>query len=437
MPKSRLQLEICASMDRPDPTHRDPMLRTDSTGLSLRFNSALLVAALTLSGASASTPQDRVDAQAVRSVADDDRQPQIIVDPAQVSFQAPIRRQGEPLSHRFTFTTGGGSPLVIQRAIANCGCLDPVLSYRTAGSDGFQVYGIGEPIPSGSEVALDMAVDTLLKQDRSKLTVQLITNASDVPTTFELIADVEPRFRVTPPGLIFGDLRPGETRTGEIDIISTTGKPVRFVQDEATRLPLPAGMSFLLEPVRPMSDGRATHWKLRIQLGLGMKEGPGGYRFLLVSDDQMPETPLLRKRREAAKARGRAFGAASRNFSVNILTNFRILGDLEISPGVVSFGQLRAGQSYTQRVKLVATKPGIDLSKARAYIRGALGLEVPLADQMSVKTQPVEGENALWADVKISGVPAGFRGTIRCELVFETGYDEKPLVRVPIIGVVP
>ena len=423
-------------MDRPDPTHGYTMLRTDPTGLSLRFSSALLVVALTLSGASASTPQGRVDAQAGRVLSDDDQPPKIIVDPAQASFQAPMRRQGVPLSHRFEFKTGGGSPLVIERAIANCGCLDPVLTYKSAGADSYQPYEVGEPIPPGAEVALEMAVDTLLKQDRSKLTVQLITNASDVPTTFELIADVEPRFRVTPPGLIFGDLRPGETRTGEIDIISTTGKPVRFVQDEAKKLPLPAGMSFLLEPVRPTPDGRATHWKLRVQLGPGMKEGPGGYRFLLVSDHEMPETPVLRKRREAAEAQGRALAPSFRNFSVNILTNFRILGDLEITPGVVSFGQLLAGQDYMQRVKLVATKPGIDLSNARAYIRGALGLEVPLADQMSVKTQPVEGENALWANVKITGVPAGFRGTIRCELVFETGYDDKPLVRVPVIGVV-
>jgi len=423
-------------MGSPDLTHGHHMLRTKQTALSLRFSSALLVTVLTLSGAPAAAQSGWVDAPSERVLSDDDQPPKIIVDPAQASFQAPMRRQGVPLSHRFEFKTGGGSPLVIERAIANCGCLDPVLTYKSAGADSYQPYEVGEPIPPGAEVTLEMAVDTLLKQDRSKLTVQLVTNASDVPTTFELIADVEPRFRVTPLGLIFGDLRQEERRSGEINIISTTGKPVRFTQDEASRRPLPRGMTFQLDPVRPLADGRSTHWKLRIQLAPGMDEGPGGYRFLLVSDHPMPETPLLRRRREAALKRGRVFGPTSAHFCVNVLTNFRVLGDLEISPGVVSFGQLRAGQNYLQRVKLVATKPGIDLSKARAYIRGTLGLEVPLAEQLSVKTQPVEGENAIWANVKITDVPAGFKGTIRCELAFDTGYEKKPLVRVPITGVV-
>ena len=362
--------------------------------------------------------------------------PEILVDTAKAQFQTPLLLQGAQVSHRFEFKSGGAAPLVIERVIPNCGCAAAALATRSEGADDLEPYVTGAPIPPGTEIVLDVSVDTLLKQDRSKITVQLLTNASELPTSFLLVVDVEPRLRATPAGLIFGDLRVDEHRAGEVSIISTTGKPVRFSLDKAATRPLPSGFSYKLEPVRPNAEGRSTHWKLRVQVGPGMDQGPGGYRFLLVSDVPMPETVTLRKRREAAKTRGRALGPSSQYFCVNVLTNYRVLRDLEISPGVVSFGQMRAGQTLMQRVKLVATKPGIDLSKARAYIRGTLGLTVPLEVQLSVKTQPVEGENALWANVKITDVPAGFSGSIRCELAFDTGYEEMPLLRVPITGVV-
>lgn len=419
------------------------MLRTDSPGPATHLLLALPAALLALLAAAPASGADPSGALAEagepadpRSGSRDDTKPSLIVDPSKATFETLILQQGAQIQHRFEFKSGGGGPLVIERVIPNCGCLDPSLSFRAAGAKEYQVYTVGEPIPAGADIALDMGVDTLLKQDRSKLTLQLITNASELPTTFVLIANVEPRFRVTPAGLVFGDFRADEERSGEIDIVSTSGKPVRFVRDEATRLPLPPGMTFQFEPVQPDPDGRSNHWKLRVQLAAGMKEGPGGYRFLFVSDEPMPETPTLAKRRAAAKARGRSFGPSSANFAVNILTNYRVLGDLEITPGVVSFGQMRAGQTLQRRVRLVATKPGIDLSKARAYIRGTLGLEVPLADCMGVKTRPIEGEDALEVTVTINGVPAGFKGTIRCELAFDTGYEKKPMVRVPITGVV-
>lgn len=419
------------------------MLRTDSLRAAARLSTAGLILALMLVAAvsvSSAISQPATLESPVRwgdrESTGDDSDPTIIVDPAKATFQTPLLRQGDQVQHRFEFQSGGGGSLVIERVIPNCGCLDLELSFKAQGTKEYKAYKLGEPLPPNADIALDMRVDTLLKQDRSNLTTQLVTNASELPTNFLLIADVEPRFRVTPAGLVFGDFRADEERSGEVDIISTSGRPVRFSLDEATRRPLPPGMSFDFEPVQPKPDGKSNHWKLRIRLAAGMQEGPGGYRFLFVSDEPMPETPTVVKRRAAAEARGRNLGLSSTNFSVNILTNYRVLGDLEITPGVVSFGQMRAGQTLQQRVKLVATKPGIDLSKARAYIRGTLGLEVPLAAQMSVEALPVEGENAIWALVKITEVPVGFKGTIRCELAFDTGYEEKPLVRVPITGVV-
>jgi hypothetical protein len=419
------------------------MQRSDPHGIAPRLAlAALTLALMPVMGGSAAAewpaaPHAEASASGRASGRPgDDSKPSIVVDASKATFETLILRQGDQIHHRFDFKSGGGGPLVIERVIPNCGCLDPKLSFKAQGAEEYQAYTIGEPIPPNADVALDLQVDTLLKPDRSKLTTQLLTNASELPTTFVLIANVEPRFRVTPAGLVFGDFRADEERSGEIDIISTNGRPVRFTQDEASRLPLPPGMTFRFEPVQPDAEGRSKHWKLRVRLAAGMKEGPGGYRFLFVSDEPMPETPTMVKRRAAAKARGRTFGLSSSNFCVNILTNYRVLGDLEITPAVVSFGQMRAGQTLQQRVKLVATKPGIDLSKARAYIRGTLGLEVPLADCMSVKTRPIEGEDALEATVTITSVPAGFKGTIRCELAFDTGYEKKPLVRVPITGVV-
>ena len=76
------------------------------------------------------------------------------------------------------------------------------------------------------------------------------------------------------------------------------------------------------------------------------------------------------------------------------------------------------------------------LSKATATIRGTLGLEVPIPESLGVELSPVPEEDAMEATVTLSDVPADFRGTIRCELHFESGYEGRPSLSVPITGVV-
>ena len=360
----------------------------------------------------------------------------LVVDAEAMSFETPLVKQGVQLSHTFEFRSGGKAPLVIRRVVPNCGCIYTAVRVRRPGEESFDAYALGDPIPPGSAVRLRADVDTVIKQDRSALTLQVVSNASAEPTTFLYTINVEPRFNVSPATILFGDVRREQEYVRELDIRSTSGERVRFVQEETTRRPLPDGLSFDFGPVAPDAEGRSNHWKLKVRLGRGMKEGPGGYRFLFVSDVPMPDTPIVIRRRDAAKARGRALRPVDERFSVNLFTNYRVLGDLEVSPGVVSFGQLRAGQSLTRTVKLVATKPGIDLSGAKASIRGTLGLDVPIPESLSVETRPLPGEAAIEATVRVTDVPASFKGTIRCELFFESGYEGKPSLSVPITGVV-
>ena len=402
--------------------------RAASVALALTVTLLAPCSAAAATGAAPTQEQrapDEVDPDAVLEVA-----------PGAGRFEEALVRQGAQLSHTFDFGSGGKAPLIVRRVIPNCGCLYTGLSVKEPGAEGFAPYSLGEPIPPGSDVRLRVDVDTTLKQDRAELSVRLATNASREPSVFNYIINVVPTFEVTPAAVLFGDVRRDASHVREVMIRSTSGEKVRFTLDEATRRPLPEGLTYDFGPVEPDGEGRSDRWRLRVRLAEGMKEGPGGYRFLYVSDVSMPETPTVIRRREAAKARGRAVRPTDERFCVNLLANYRILGDVEVTPGVVSFGQIRKGQTLTRKVRLVATRPGIDLSKATATIRGTLGLEVPIPESLSVELSPVPGEDAMEATVTLSDVPADFRGTIRCELHFESGYEGRPSLSVPITGVV-
>ena len=102
------------------------------------------------------------------------RQVTIEQGPAQIAFDETVCDFGarpydsEVLTHDFTFVNKGSLPLVIQKIVTTCGCL--------------QVDYPKEPVPSGEEGVIHVTLDTSdVPKGYLKRTISVYSNATNLP----------------------------------------------------------------------------------------------------------------------------------------------------------------------------------------------------------------------------------------------------------------
>jgi hypothetical protein len=331
-------------------------------------------------------------------------------------------RQGDILEHTFELESVGKNPVKIRQASPTCGCTVSQLLVDTGDGD-FEVYKLGDPIEPGTKIRIEAKLDTANKKNKTQVRINIYTNDPIGLTQLALVADIEPFIRATPAFVNFGDIKEGQSKTQVVDIRTSRGEPVHLETDPRSPIKVPAGMTVELEPVQPGQDGRSAHWRAKITIGEGAKEGQIGYQLRLVTDIEMPDAKVTK------------FGAGTR-YSVNSTINGKVLGALSFTPQFLSMGLVRPGQRVPRTVKVISHDPDFDLSGLQIEIQGDNGKPLAWAESFSHSVKPASGmSNAVDVQLRLDGLPDGADGSFRGVMIIHTGHERKPEIRVRFSGV--
>lgn len=331
-------------------------------------------------------------------------------------------RQGDILNHTFELVSAGKNPVKIRQASPTCGCTVSELLVGT-GDGEYEAYKMGDPIQPGTKVRIEARLDTTHKQNKTQVRINVYTNDPIGLTQLALVAEIEPFIRAIPAFVNFGDIKEGESKTQVIDIRTSRGEPVKLETDPRSPIKLPAGMQVELEPVQPGADGRSAHWRAKVTIGEGAKEGQIGYQLRLVTDIEMPQAKVTQ------------FGVGTR-YTVNSTINGKVLGALSFTPQFLSMGLVRPGQLVPRTVKVFSHDPDFDLSGLWVELQGDNGRELPWADSFSTSVQPAPGmSNAVDVQLRLDGLPEGADGSFRGVMIIHTGHERKPEINVRFSGV--
>lgn len=89
-----------------------------------------------------------------------------------------VHTDGRKVSHAFTFTNTGSSPLVIQKTVTGCNCLEATYTHK--------------PIPSGGKSSVSVSIDPQqLPKGVFMRTVDVYSNAANGHTVLVINGEVE------------------------------------------------------------------------------------------------------------------------------------------------------------------------------------------------------------------------------------------------------
>jgi hypothetical protein len=137
-----------------------------------------------------------------------------------------VPEEAGKVTHEFTFTNPGTSPLVIQQVISSCGCTTPVWPK--------------EPIPPGGHGSIQVTYSTINRPGVFTKTITIYNNSNDNPVTIYIKGQVTVKpvsieqtypqvmgpLRLKSRYVSFGNATSDETRTEQIMILNTSKSPV-------------------------------------------------------------------------------------------------------------------------------------------------------------------------------------------------------------------
>ena len=202
-------------------------------------------------------------------------------------------QQGQHVDHQFTLKNTGQGVLKVERVHSSCGCTAAVLDSDT--------------IKPGSQTDLKVSFDTTGFQGPKIKTVRIYTNDPKQPTVLmTLQGTIQPDIQLSVPKLNFGDLKKGDSRTLRLTVTAAKQSKLQ-IQDVSTR------SQYLDVRSEDVSSPDAS-----------------GKRITVVLKDSLP-VGMLRERIVVKTTSGN-------NPVVNVPVFARVLGDLKLSPSLVSFG---------------------------------------------------------------------------------------------------
>jgi hypothetical protein len=335
-------------------------------------------------------------------------------------------RQGQILNHVFTIESAGTEPLEIRQAKPTCGCtVGSVAVENDAGE--MAAYKMGDPIPPGRKIAITGTMDTANKRNKADVRINVYTNDPVGLTQLGLSAIVEPFMTATPQFLNLGELAEDTTKVEYIDIRTTKGETVKLEFDTSRSKRKPQGVEVELEAQDPDASGASRFWRAKVTIGPGLKEGPVGYGFHVVSDE-----PVV-------GGKSKEDGSLPM-YSVNATMNGRVLGVLSCSPQYLSMGLVKPSQVVSRTVRVTSNDPVFELDGVEVELRGAKGpdgqpLEFAWAEHFQTVLRPVAGKNAVEVELTLAGLPEGSDGSFKGQMVIHTGNETKPEMVVNFSGV--
>lgn len=139
-----------------------------------------------------------------------------------------MKEDGGRVSYSFQFTNTGGQPLVIHNVKASCGCTSPDWTRN--------------PIPPGGKGYVKATFDPRNRPGNFNKTVTVASNAKNPTVVLRIVGKVLPRekrmediypnvlgpIRIETSHMAFTRMAPNQKKTEQLNIISTSDKPVKI-----------------------------------------------------------------------------------------------------------------------------------------------------------------------------------------------------------------
>ena len=326
--------------------------------------------------------------------------------------------QGDQVDHSFELDVTGDGDVTVDRIQASCGCT--VAHTEVVGEDGkAKPYLYGQPLKPGSKLLVKAKLDTKKKRDRMVTVLTLMSNDPRGSMQLRLMANVVPFLAVNPSSLNFGQLRPSDILSKDMEISSTAGEVFALTVDETM---LPPELIVSLAPINPAEDGRAAKWKATVTLGPKIPEGARRSYTMQFHTDQLVEGGPVGPEQKPLYHTTVAYGVVS------------VSGQVSASPAYMSFGLMKSGQEISRTVRVENFDEEFTLTTPEVSLLGYNGdFEHPGAATIEV-TEVKAGRSF---DVKLTMVgPEGLKGTFRGKLSIAVGHPDKPFLMLPFTGVV-
>jgi len=326
--------------------------------------------------------------------------------------------QGDQVDHTFELDVTGNGDVIVDRIQASCGCT--VAHTEVVGADGkTKPYLYGQPLKPGSKLLVKAKLDTKKKRDRMVTVLTLMSNDPRGSMQLRLMANVVPFLAVNPTSLNFGQLRPSDVVSKNMEISSTAGEVFRLTVDETM---IPSELKVSLAPIDPAEDGRAAKWNATVTLGPKIPEGARRSYTMQFHTDQLVEGGAIGPDQTPTYHTTVAYGVVS------------VSGQVSASPAYMSFGLMKSGQEISRTVRIENFDEEFALTEPKVELLGYNGdFEHPDAATIEV-TEVEEGRSF---DVKLTMVgPEDLKGTFRGKLSIAVGHPDKPFLVLPFTGVV-
>lgn len=288
--------------------------------------------------------------------------------------------QGQKVIHEFEVRNAGNADLVLQRIAPSCGCTAAAVTSPT--------------IKPGSTEKVRVTFDTSgMYGDKTK-TVSILTNARENPElTLKLKGTVTRGLAVTPERVVFGELSRGSSpaaRTQEIAL--------KVNEDVSWEIAKVSASSPYLKVAALASQGAEQRYSVTVQ-----PEAPKGElrERLLVEFKDTSVAPI------------------------NVPVTATVLGDLNLTPSIVSFGIVSGSQPIERRIKYEcnATTP--------------VSITSITTSDPAVTASMIEMKGGNHGVLAVKLDPTKVSGDLRATIQLKTTHPEQDTLTLSVYGVQP
>ena len=218
--------------------------------------------------------------------------------------------QNQSLKHSFTFKNTGSGVLNITNVRSSCGCTAALVS--------------GKEIQPGQTGTIDVTFNTGARQGKNEKTITVTTNDPLQQTvTLKIAADIEVLLAVSPPQLVFGQIKKGETATRYAALTGNDKNSIKILNVKSSHA-----------SIRVAADQKgfdnSPDKQIKVTVLPAMK--PGRFHERVTIETDHPKIT-----------------------SLILMVAGEVFGNFTVSPQTLSFGVMQPGQKIERLVNVKAT----------------------------------------------------------------------------------
>jgi len=287
--------------------------------------------------------------------------------------------QNQSLKHSFSFKNTGTGVLVIDKVRSSCGCTAALAS--------------GKEIQPGQTGTIDVTFNTGTRQGKNEKTITVTTNDPLQQTvTLKIAADIEVVLALQPQQLVMGQIKKNEPIIRYAGLIGNDKNTAKIISAESSH-------KLMKVAVNNQGFDNNPEKKIKITVLPGLKPGRFQERVTITTDHPSVKTLMLPVSGE-------------------------VMGNILVSPQMVSFGVLQQGQKIERTINLKASgKESFKVTKADS--------DNPAISAVIEKVVPDKEYNVkIAADESVAAPGAILRGKI---LISTTDKDQAT-IEIPYWG---